>query len=84
MLGTHQQHAARVLVRSAFESPRNILIRDILGIKCPDWNTIQGLCGQDDGWMYSNEGPENSSKKSQESEREAAVADLLLALVSQC
>ena len=34
--------------------------------------------------MYPNEGPENSSKKSQESEREAAVADLLLALVAQC
>ena len=34
--------------------------------------------------MYSNEGPENSSKKSQESEREAAVADLLLALVAHC
>ena len=34
--------------------------------------------------MYSNEGPENSSKKSQESEREAAVADLLLALVARC
>ena len=34
--------------------------------------------------MYPNEGPENSSKKSQESEREAAVADLLLALVARC
>ena len=33
---------------------------------------------------YPNEGSENSSKKSQESERGCAVADLLLALVAQC
>ena len=33
---------------------------------------------------YPNEGSENSSKKSQESERGCAVADLLLALVTQC